>query len=502
MRRRRGCHWGALLFLVVPGLLSAQQIAVGEYVVPVTNGAGWGITTGADGALWFSLEYEAKIGRITTAGTFTLYSIPPIGSKTSSPEGIAAGPDGALWFADAGLNQIGRITTAGVITGYPVPTGNSGVTGITRGPDGALWFTERSANQIGRITTAGVITEYSVPTADSQPQDITGGADGALWFAEYTGGHIGKITTSGLVTEYLVPTPNAILWSITAGPDGALWFGDMTYLTPKIGRITAAGAITEYALSDPTSVPFGITTGPDGALWFGDDRYPNPQIGRITTSGAITEYPMAPYSDFPFYFVTGPGGEMWFTDDARMIGEMVFVTADLAVSPPSGGVGNPLAFTGNGFAPNEGVQIYLAGIGSPVLASATADSGGAFTAAAKVPQSPFGPRIFLGLGQTSGRLGAASFSVEARVLISPNAGAPGDTVVVSGAGFEPYYRIKFCWDSLQTQLGSIVSDAHGTFSRSNAFRFNVPANAAPGEHVVIVSGGEPSSPLRIPFTVD
>ena len=58
-------------------------------------------------------------------------------------------------------NKIGRITTAGAVTEYTVPTGGANPTGITAGPDGALWFTESNANKIGRITTGGTLPPNS-----------------------------------------------------------------------------------------------------------------------------------------------------------------------------------------------------------------------------------------------------------------------------------------------------------------------------------------------------
>src|ERR1039457_514672 len=67
---------------------------------------------------------------------------------------IAAGPDGALWFTEPDLNKIGRITTAGVVSEYSV-SGSPG--GIAAGPDGALWFTEPNNTKVGRITIAGVV---------------------------------------------------------------------------------------------------------------------------------------------------------------------------------------------------------------------------------------------------------------------------------------------------------------------------------------------------------
>jgi streptogramin lyase len=83
--------------------------------------------------------------------TITEFSIP---TPNSDPEVITTGPDGALWFTEANASKIGRITTAGAFVEHPTLSTNSFPTGITTGPDGALWFTEAQANKIGRITTA------------------------------------------------------------------------------------------------------------------------------------------------------------------------------------------------------------------------------------------------------------------------------------------------------------------------------------------------------------
>src|SRR6267378_4059380 len=93
--------------------------------------------------------------------TFTEFPI----STDSRPVGITTGPDGALWFTEPYLDKIGRIATRGVIIEFEIPTPGSFPIDITQGPDGALWFTENAANQIDRITTDGVITEFKIPTA-------------------------------------------------------------------------------------------------------------------------------------------------------------------------------------------------------------------------------------------------------------------------------------------------------------------------------------------------
>jgi len=278
-----------------------------------------------------------------------------------------------------------------------------------------------------------------------------------------------------------LPTPDAGLGAITAGPDGALWFTEST--ANQIGRITTSGAITSYPVPTANSGLMGITAGPDGALWFTESAVK--QIGRITTSGTVTEYPIpaASYS-LPDQIAAGPDGTLWFTDSYARIGEIFFVTANLTVSPPSGYYTSHLTFAGSGYAPNERVRIYYQGVGSNVLASATADATGSFTATAQAPQSPYGPRLFLGVGQSSGKLGAANFSMSPHLVLSPNSGPPGTIVTVEGYGFGSFEGVRVYWKGL-AYLGLVVTNAAGTFNGSTAFTFTVPSDAQSGENVVL-----------------
>jgi virginiamycin B lyase len=205
--------------------------------------------------------------RTATAQTITEFPAP----FTLWAGSIVAGSDGALWFT--GANKIGRITTAGVVTEFsiPVPAPFFVYTNIAAGPDGALWFGLVNVTRgwpasrgIGRMTTTGEFSEFLLPTGGPISGGITAGPDGALWFGE--GGKFGRITTTGTINEYPLQTPNSGLSGITAGPDGALWFTEG--LSPKIGRITTAGEFSEFALPTPDSSLQGITAGSDGALWF------------------------------------------------------------------------------------------------------------------------------------------------------------------------------------------------------------------------------------------
>jgi streptogramin lyase len=240
---------------------------------------------GSDGNLWFKEEGRNKIGRITTGGEITEFSLP---TELGASGRIASGSDGNLWFSEQG-NRIGRMTTAGVVTEFPVAPESPW--GMTAGPDGNVWFTLYYSDVIGRITPSGAVREYSV-TPGSWPHDIAAGPDGHLWFLT-TGSTIGRMTTDGhLVAEFRLPIasiPNRIV----AGPDGNLWF--TSGATNSIGRITPAGDIHLLTVPTAGSSPSGIALGPDGNLWFteGSGRSigrlaPEPPSSRVCVADSTT----------------------------------------------------------------------------------------------------------------------------------------------------------------------------------------------------------------------
>ena len=486
----------AALLFTLPAITLAQQVAINVYAMPAPISAPDGMIPGPQGSVWFI--DGGDIGRVTPAGSITQFST----NTGWDVGGITAGPDGDIWFVVANGHAIGSMTTTGTVTEYPLPP-DSDALAIAAGPDGALWFTDYGLNEIGRMTTTGVVSYYIVLTPVAGVAAIARGRDDALWFLEEYGNNIGRITTNGVVTEYPLPTPNAGLYCcITSGPDGAMWFDGPGFFAPSfIGRITAAGEITEFPLSN---VPQGITTGPDGALWF---TY-NAGIGRITTAGAVSYFPGEGNS-----ITQGPDHELWLTSGVGnggvytpgVIEEMVFESATLTVSPASGAPGANLQFAGNGFAPNETVQIYKRGVGSEVLATATADSSGSISASAPVPQSPYlfqDSRVFLGVGQSSGNLGAAPFTVTSRLRATPNSGAAGSTATIDGYGFGPFEELAIFWRDYSTLLGTVTADVNGTFNGSAAVQFTVPADATPGVYRLIGYGRYAGNFCYGEFTVE
>jgi virginiamycin B lyase len=158
-----------------------------------------GITKGPDAAVWFAENQANKIGRLIPSvdaqggvsfSGLTEYSLP---TANSQPFRITSGSDGALWFTENNANRVGRVTTAGTITEYSFSAGNVGY-GITLGADGAIWFAESGSagDKLGRVTTSGTITEVTVPTANAGVYGITVGPDRAIWFTEKNALKIGR----------------------------------------------------------------------------------------------------------------------------------------------------------------------------------------------------------------------------------------------------------------------------------------------------------------------
>ena len=268
--------------------------AFSQFTPPGGYFPGGPIVTGPDGNLWLQIfsENQTAIDQLTPSGISTVYAL----GETDGVYGMAVGSDGAIWLAEG--DRIGRITTAGVYTHFSV--GNYYPFAITSGSDGNLWFLalngSSGASVIGQITTAGVseIFPFSGELPIYAVSPIAAGPDGAIWFTIYaTSGAglaaIGKITTAGVISIFNIPNTSAYNFgesSIAASPDGGLWFtGD-----GALGRITTTGTATVYPLPATSFSTYagatgqGLVAGPDGAMWFG--VYGNNEVGRATLSAS------------------------------------------------------------------------------------------------------------------------------------------------------------------------------------------------------------------------
>ena len=213
-----------------------------------------GITTGPDGALWFTNFRSHTIGKVTTGGDVTLYH----GKDISRPITITTGPDGALWFTNSGSDTIGRITTDGTVTSIR-DSAISGPRGITLGPDGAFWITNQTSHTVARVTSDGASRSSPVTGV---PFAITTGPDKSLWVTLPTTAMIARVSTDGTVHPYTSTDISRPL-DISSGSDGALWFTNGG-ASGWIGRITIDGVVTVSAMRSPSTRTWSSVSSANG----------------------------------------------------------------------------------------------------------------------------------------------------------------------------------------------------------------------------------------------
>ncbi len=271
------------------------------------------IALGPDGNLWAG-DFGGGYGicKIGQDGNFmSNYTTVTGGGSVSNVVQITVGPDNNLWFTDMGNGKIGKITTSGSISEYSVP-GADNLLGICSGSDGNIWFTNTFSSKIGKITPDGsTITEYYLADA-SIPPYLAAGADGNIWATDYSRGSIWRITTAGSTQEFQVPSQTTT-WGITPGPDGNMWFTEP--FANKIGKITPGGAITEYAAPGGSSVltPFFDQR---GNLWIigrqGSLLRFVPQTGEFTAFTAGLNFPGGSYG-----LAIDSSRNLWYTNPQR-----------------------------------------------------------------------------------------------------------------------------------------------------------------------------------------
>ena len=302
-----------------------------EYTIPhsdknVPQTFPLGITTGPDGALWFTERGAGKLGSITTTGDFTR-SI-RLKGRARFPWSVAVGSDGNLWATGGSLRtyrqesrgtpdpyaSIWRVTLAPapIATQFPLSM-YSDPRNILLGPNGNLWFGEHTGN-VGQITTAGLIMQIPVPHANPVNAGLAVAPDGAIWFAETFHNKLGRITMDGHVTTCFFPGPAGI----AVGPDGNLWVseflaGKVASVTPSIPQHQQACTISgEWALSSTQSSPKGVAVGSDGNLYFAE--FGTGKIAQVTTDGAVNEIDIPTPNSGPWNLTSGPDGNIWFTE--------------------------------------------------------------------------------------------------------------------------------------------------------------------------------------------
>jgi virginiamycin B lyase len=257
--------------------------AVTLATIPGSKNNPVGITTGSDGAVWFTESATNKIGRVTAGPTFSSFAVPA--AEGTSPRGITAGPGGFLYFVTNAQSRVVKfdVHTHAFTLLAQLPAG-TGPTRIAAGADGNLWVSGTSKNDVFRVTPASVQTRVAL-AGSASPARITSGPDQNIWVAEPGINHIAKITTAAtpVVTQFSVPGKPT---GITSGPDGNLYVTEQG--SNMIARVSTAGVVKSFAIPTKGSSPGGIVTGSDGNTWFSENV--GNKIGRLTSVQGHSSY--------------------------------------------------------------------------------------------------------------------------------------------------------------------------------------------------------------------
>ncbi len=195
------------------GKLNPGTSVITQYNVP---GNPYGLVIGPDSNIWFTEDWNDKVGVLSTAGTLLHeYQLSGFtGSFANSAKGIASDGTTNLWVATQAGSQIVQIVAAdGSHTDYALPDGTYPINLVwvpSLGGKPRLVFTESGTGSIGILDTTHLtpvqapgyvspvttgLTEIQLPSgAASTPTGIVADGTGGFWVTEAGSGKIAHVT--------------------------------------------------------------------------------------------------------------------------------------------------------------------------------------------------------------------------------------------------------------------------------------------------------------------
>ena len=153
---------------------------------------------------------------------------------------------------------------------------------------------------------------------------------------------------------------------------------------------------------------------------------------------------------------------------------------------------------GNGFGATESVKIYWnytgPGTGTYEI-TASADGTGTFSTKFPTPLTFTGTYTIAAIGQTSGSVATAPFTLLPQIYVSPQAGGPGGKPYIYGNAFASGETVNIYWNYTGPGTGTLMATTSAdTVTGSFATKGTIPANttAIPG-NVPIVGIGQTSN---------
>ncbi len=275
--------------------------------------------------------------------------------------------------------------------------------------------------------------------------------------------------------------------------------GDQDYIRAVAEFTVEGGEITDF---DPTRGPVGTEVVISGENFAEDEELTIEYDGtgiNIESGDDQTDS----RGDFDSVIIIPPStaGDHTITimdETLTELEETFRVEPEMGFTPTHAPPDGTVTVTGTGFGDRADVDIFL---GTIAVGSGQADSDGSFSLSFTVPDIEEGTYDLL-VEDDEGNDDEGSFLVEIGIEISISAvttpGSPGyvgDSVTVSGVGFEANSTITITYATEPQVVATTTSDANGDFTAT----FDIPKSTA-GEHTITASDGTNS--LEVPFYME
>lgn len=157
-------------------------------------------------------------------------------------------------------------------------------------------------------------------------------------------------------------------------------------------------------------------------------------------------------------------------------------------STPGIHIGQRVKAAVTGFLPGEGVTISWNANGGSQLAYGLTDRNGAFQTEFYPPSAPPGTYTLTALGDTSGLQATSKLSIGPGV--SAGSGIPGQTIYVSGGGFQANEKMNVYFQTTKNGVISTTTDTTGAFTVQLTLPSTYNPSATYSIHAVSSDGSE------------
>ena len=314
-----------------------------------------------------------------------------------------------------------------------------------------------------------------------------------IFLTAVTGDSTGSFSTTAFVpggtTPGLIPIAGVGQTSNAVGSYNFLLYPPTLTLAPLSGSANTTLTLSAYGFkgSEKVSVFWNNGTTPVLTVSTTTFGYIGPTIMTVPAATAPGSYVVKAVGQISHTIITNT-----FT----------VVSPGSSLSLTAGPVGAVTNISGEGFAPNELVNIlwnYSGPTTGTIVTSAYAGISGTFSGSFNIPSNANGIYTVAAVGATSNSVTQNTFTIGNGLAVSPTTISPGNSVTAAGTGFQNNESVAFYLDSTAgSLLGTAIADASGNVSAT----ITIPAATAPGNHSVIGVGQTSNSTFTTQLILD